>query len=114
MAKMIYTATERIAKSETFGLRLQLRRAAVSVASNIAEGAARQSTKEFAQFLSIGLGSLAELDTQLETRATGMLDENNALDQQRLRVAQLTTKLRQSIAARVDRGSRITDHGSRP
>lgn len=114
LAKMVYEATARLPKSEAFGLTQQLRRAAVSIASNIAEGAARQSSKEFAQFLSISLGSLAELDTQLEiARLAGLLDIDPPLDDQRLRVAQLTTKLRQSIVARAVRGSRITDHGSR-
>ena len=52
-----------------------MRRAAVSVASNIAEGAARQGNKEFLQFLYIALGSASELDTQIEiSRKTGFSD----------------------------------------
>ncbi len=61
----IYKVTELYPKAELYGLTSQIRRCAVSVPSNIAEGAARTSTKEFAQFLSIALGSIAELETQL-------------------------------------------------
>lgn len=61
----IYKVTECFPKSEMYGLTSQIRRSAVSVPSNIAEGAARTSQKEFLQFLSIAIGSLAELDTQL-------------------------------------------------
>jgi four helix bundle protein len=52
-------------KEELYGLVSQMRRAAVSIPSNIAEGAARNSNKEFAQFLYISMGSLAEIETQL-------------------------------------------------
>ena len=61
----IYTLTRTFPKEETFGLTAQMRRAAVSVPSNIAEGAARAGKREFAQFLSIARGSLSELETQL-------------------------------------------------
>ncbi len=61
----IYKVTKNFPASEKFGLISQLRRAAVSIPSNIAEGAARSSDKEFLQFLSISLGSIAEVDTQL-------------------------------------------------
>jgi four helix bundle protein len=53
-------------KTEDYGLTSQMRRAGVSVPSNIAEGAGRGATKEFIQFLKIANGSLTELDTQLE------------------------------------------------
>lgn len=61
----IYKITEIFPKSEEFGLKNQLRRASVSIPSNIAEGAARNHTKEFIQFLYISLGSLSEVETQL-------------------------------------------------
>ena len=66
LATEIYKLTETFPKSEIYGLVSQMRRAAVSVPSNIAEGAARNSNKEFAQFLNIAGGSLSELDTQIE------------------------------------------------
>jgi four helix bundle protein len=61
----IYAVTARFPNCETFGLSQQLRRAAVSVASNVAEGHARGGTREFLRFLAIARGSLAEIDTQL-------------------------------------------------
>ena len=61
----IYVATKGFPVDEKYGLTSQLRRCAVSVPSNIAEGAARRNTNEFAHFLRISLGSLAELETQL-------------------------------------------------
>ena len=65
LAKLIYKLTMRFPAEERFGLTSQLRRAAISVPSNIAEGQARSGTKEFLQFLSHAEGSLAELETQL-------------------------------------------------
>ena len=61
----IYKLTETFPKEEMFGLVLQMRRSAVSIPSNIAEGCGRFSNKETLKFLSIALGSLAELDTQI-------------------------------------------------
>ncbi|MBO4382253.1 MAG: four helix bundle protein [Bacteroidales bacterium] len=61
----IYDITRSIPAKEQFGLINQLQRASVSIASNIAEGAARESEKEFAHFLQISLGSAYEVETQL-------------------------------------------------
>ena len=65
LVELIYILTKNFPQGEKFGLTSQLRRAAVSIPSNIAEGAARQSTKEYIHFLYISLGSLSELETQL-------------------------------------------------
>ena len=62
----IYKLTQTFPKEELYGITSQIRRAAISVASNIAEGAARSTQKEFYQFLSIASGSLSEVDTHLE------------------------------------------------
>lgn len=65
LVKQIYEATKAFTKDELYALTNQLRRAAVSIPSNITEGHARDSTKEFLYHLSITLGSLAEVETQL-------------------------------------------------
>ena len=65
LVKDIYEATTQFPPAENFGLVQQIKRAAVSIPSNIAEGQFRNSPKEFRQFLFIALGSAAELETQL-------------------------------------------------
>ncbi len=66
LVKMIYNLCHNFPVDEKFGLVSQLKRASVSVPANIAEGAARQTNKEFYQFLSISSGSLSEIDTLIE------------------------------------------------
>ena len=61
LALEVYNATDRWPRSEMYGLASQARRAAISIAANIAEGAARRGPREFARYLNISLGSLAEL-----------------------------------------------------
>jgi four helix bundle protein len=65
LVKEIYRITEKFPPSEIYGLTNQMRRAPVSIPSNIAEGQERNSAKEFRQFLAIALGSVAEIETQL-------------------------------------------------
>jgi len=65
LVKAVYILTREFPSDERFGLISQMRRAALSVASNIAEGQARHSTGEFIQFISHAEGSVAELETQL-------------------------------------------------
>jgi four helix bundle protein len=65
LAKLVYQLTKNFPSEEKFGLIAQMRRAAVSVPSNIVEGQARHTTGELIQFISHAEGSLAELDTQL-------------------------------------------------
>jgi len=62
----IYQITSKFPSSELYGLSAQIRRCAVSIPSNIAEGAGRKNTREFIQFLYVSNGSLSELETQLE------------------------------------------------
>jgi len=71
----LYLLTQPFPKEEQFGLVAQMRRAAVSIPSNIAEGRGRRSRKDFVQFLHIASGSLAELETQLEiSRDLGFIE----------------------------------------
>src|SRR2546428_212355 len=65
LAKLIYRVTQGFPSEEKFGLTSQMRRAAVSIPSNIAEGQARRGTREFIQFIAQAEGSLADLETQL-------------------------------------------------
>jgi four helix bundle protein len=77
----IYKATESFPKEEKFGLTSQIRRAAVSVPANIAEGAARRSPKEFVHFISNAQGSASELETELLiAQRLGYLRENAYLE----------------------------------
>ncbi len=81
----IYKITERFPKTEAYGLTSQIRRAAVSVPANIAEGAARKSSKEFIAYLYISGGSLSELDTLIEIAYQldyFTVDERTTLDRQ--------------------------------
>ena len=64
LAEAVYRTTAHFPNSETYGLTAQMRRSAVSVASNIAEGFGRENRGSFVQFLRIGQGSLKELETQ--------------------------------------------------
>jgi four helix bundle protein len=85
MAVSVYRLTRGFPKEETYGLTSQMRRAAVSIPSNIAEGHGRLNTGEYRQFLGVAKGSNFELQTQLEiARALGtgdsrLLDETEGL-----------------------------------
>ena len=81
LVNSVYSLTRAIPKEELSGLTSQMRRAAVSIPSNIAEGAARGTEAELRRFLYIARGSLSELETLIQVaRHQGMLDENAGLD----------------------------------
>lgn len=65
LVAVVYRISAKLPRDELYGLRVQLQRAAVSIPSNIAEGHARESTREYLRYLLISRGSLAELETQL-------------------------------------------------
>ena len=96
----IYEITKTFPKEETYGLISQLRRAAVSVPSNIAEGAADRSNDQFKNFLGIAIGSLNELNTQLEVAfRVGYLSEikHNIIQKQVDECLAVTYGLKRSI-----------------
>jgi len=83
LAVDVHRATATFPRSELFGLTSQLRRAAISIPSNLAEGSARRTTPDFLSFVHIARGSQAELDTQLRlARDFGYLSEANFSDLQ--------------------------------
>src|SRR5436305_818343 len=97
----VYRSTGSFPREETYGLTSQVRRAAVSIPSNIAEGQCRHTTKEFLNFLSIAQGSLAEVETQLQiAHRLGYLDTDgtNTLLQRAAEVGRLINGLRNSLA----------------
>lgn len=103
LAVMVYHVTSRFPKEEKYGLTAQIRRSAASIPSNIAEGAARNSAREFHHFLGISAGSLAEVETQLELAARleyTKLDPPMA--QQTQKVGMLLQGLRRSCASSPD------------
>ena len=95
LVKLIYAMTQQFPSDERFGLTSQLRRAAVSIPSNIAEGQARHSTGEFIQFISNAEGSVAELETQLEIAA----DLTYCTPAQKDRVLSLAEEVRKMLNA---------------
>lgn len=80
-AELIYVITERFPRTESFGLVSQIRRAAVSISANLAEGAARKSKREFLQFTYIARGSSSELDTLLEISQRTQITASETLRQ---------------------------------
>lgn len=80
LATIIYEVTQSYPKQEMYGIVSQMRRAVVSISSNIDEGAGRKSEKEFSQFLRIAYGSACELETQLIISKNLQLIDENTFD----------------------------------
>jgi len=98
-AQEIYELTKAYPKEEQYGMVSQMRRSAVSIASNVAEGAARQGKKEFIQFLYVAVGSASELDTQLEISKAAKLMDAKRLDAAQTHLTRVTMMLRGLIRA---------------
>lgn len=65
LVKIVYKITSKLPQHEVFGLQSQIRRSAVSIVSNIAEGSSRKTRKDYSHFLNVAYGSISELETQL-------------------------------------------------
>ncbi len=94
----IYVLTKLFPSDEKFGLTSQLKRAVISIPSNIAEGAARQSKKEFIRFLFISLGSAAEVETQLEiAQRLNFITEDKEIIDKIIYIKRMLIKLIESL-----------------
>jgi len=99
LVELIYSLTSQFPSDERFGLVSQMRRAAVSIPSNIAEGAARKGDKELIQFLMIAIGSFSELETQyLLSVRLRFVDKNKELEKMLLESKKLLLGFRNYIA----------------
>lgn len=110
LAKSVYQLTATFPRDERYGLSSQIQRSAVSVPSNVAEGNARSSTRDYARFVSIAQGSCAELETQLILARELALSNSPQLDQALElcdRVGQMLLRLNQSLARRLKAESRV-------
>jgi four helix bundle protein len=101
----VYSASAQFPSAETFGLQSQLRRASVSVASNIAEGAERPATREFLYFLGVAAGSVAEAETlTIIAKRLGYLSDD--VEAQLLsdcdRIGKMLQKLKRALHNRIE------------
>jgi len=101
LVKHIYKSTATFPREELYGLTSQMRRAAISIPSNIAEGAARETTPEFLRFLYIARGSLSELETQtLIAKDLSYLADGDSLLEGMRHVSVLLSGLIRNLKAR--------------
>ena len=109
LVRLVYELTESFPKNEIFGLTAQMRRAAVSIPSNLAEGAGRSGKKEFVHFVTMARASLNELETQwLLAQALGYCEMTDSMQQRIERLFALLNGLRNSLNAQ---RSNQNEHG---
>ena len=116
LACAVYEPTAAFPREERYGLTAQLQRAAVSIPSNIAEGNARSSLKDYARFVSMALGSTAEVQTQLFlSRDLGLAAEADGAAALELcdRVGQMLARLHQALCRKLESESRVASPESR-
>lgn len=100
LVDLIYFTTKSFPREERYGLSSQMRRSAISIPSNIAEGAARNSKAEFAHFLNIAIGSLSELETQIIiARRQNYISDTTELIELAGKISSQLSGLRKSIVA---------------
>ncbi len=97
LAKLVYSETQKFPDGERFGLTNQLRRAAVSVPSNIAEGYGRHSTPDYVRFLRMAVGSLYEIQTQLEIA----MEQEYLADDSKLKLINLADELEKMLISMI-------------
>jgi four helix bundle protein len=108
LAQQMYVVTKGFPTEERFGLSAQMRRASISVPCNIAEGAARRTTKDFVGFIHTARGSLAELETQiLLASRLGLLDQATELLASAREVGRLLNGLIRSLHRKVQDGTHL-------
>ncbi|RJQ84024.1 MAG: four helix bundle protein [Desulfobacteraceae bacterium] len=104
LAEMVYRISAHFPQEEKFGLTSQIRRAAVSVPANIAEGAERAGTREFLQFLGIAGGSLAETETFLilaEKLGMATQEQTHPIQAQAAAIGRMISGLKRSLRSKV-------------
>jgi four helix bundle protein len=104
LALIVYDLAKEFPKSEAFGMTGQIKRAAISIPANIAEGAARQTKREFAQFLYVARGSMSEVDTYIEiAKNLGYIGPDSAIeiDKKMMRIDKMLTGLIRSLKNRL-------------
>lgn len=100
LVKDVYEITNSLPADERFTLGQQMRRCAISIPSNIAEGAGRRGNKEWTRFLYISLGSLSELETQIDiAKMLGYINDNKIIIEKITFIRIMTTKLITSLDA---------------
>jgi len=104
LVTLVYRLANTFPSDEKFGLTSQIKRAAISIPSNLAEGAARKSSKEFIQFLHISLGSLSEIETQLDlAHRLGFVETSKEINEKVHYLFILLTRLISSIKKKVNK-----------